>query len=165
MNIVVRIVAALVMTIAAVVGDMRSYKIKNGLIIAGLIMGVGILTGELVMGAVVLDDELPTGYVWGCVMAFIIMFIAYLFRGIGAGDVKLMAVLGLLTGWEVVSRVIVVSFAAAGIMGIISLIKKKSRIAVCSQISGKVYQLHSFHFSPAILIGEIIVIGAMLIRG
>ena len=73
-------------------------RIPNWLTLAGVVVGIGLNTFLAVDGLHWYD-----GYNWrsslaGMGLAFLIYFPLYLLRGMGAGDVKLMAAVGALVG-------------------------------------------------------------------
>lgn len=94
--------------------DFRTYLIPNQ--INAFILALGIMT-------VILDREHATGHLVGMVGISGFLLILYLLtagRGIGGGDIKLMAAAGLITGWQIS----VLSFLTGCILGsVIHLIR------------------------------------------
>ena len=135
----------------AVVTDFRSWKIPNKLVAVGLIQG-------FVVSAVV--RGLPEGLLSsarGCVIPVVILYVLFLIKALGAGDIKLLAVAGSFVGLDIY-RVMIYSFLAGGVISIIYLLKefilsvtnrkKLSDRTECSRV-GKI----RVHFSAAILGG------------
>lgn len=96
--------------------DFRTYLIPNQ--INAFILALGIIT-------VILDREHATGHMIGMVGISGFLLILYLLtagRGIGGGDIKLMAAAGLITGWQIS----VLSFLTGCILGsVVHLIRMK----------------------------------------
>ena len=132
----ISVVIALVFIIWSVREDVKAFRIPNYLIIAGLIVGTGLLVIRGLAGDNIRD------YILGTLAGLAGMMLLYIIRAVGAGDVKLFAVLGLLTGLEFVVQLMVVSF-------ITGLVRVGS-----TGIEG-----HGFHYAVAVLIGYVVVLG------
>ena len=91
----IRYAAMFIIIMMAVIDDYRRFKVSNRIIIAGMVIGVVINMGSLMYGGDV------RGYIYGGMAGFAIMYMVYIFGGVGAGDVKLLAVCGLLIYCEV----------------------------------------------------------------
>jgi prepilin peptidase CpaA len=61
----------------------------------------------------------------GLLLGFGIMLILYFFKALGAGDVKLFAAIGAITGTEFVLYAMVYSIIYAGVIGLVILIARK----------------------------------------
>jgi prepilin peptidase CpaA len=88
---------ALQATLLLIVGlaaayDLRYRRIPNWVVLTGLLLGLGVNT--YLFGWAGLQRSLL-----GLGLAFLIYFPLYLLRGMGAGDVKLMAAVGAIVGW------------------------------------------------------------------
>jgi prepilin peptidase CpaA len=81
----------LIVGIAAIY-DLRYRRIPNWVVLAGLVLGLGANT--FLFGWAGLQRSLL-----GLGLALLIYFPLYLLRGMGAGDVKLMAAVGSIVGW------------------------------------------------------------------
>jgi prepilin peptidase CpaA len=95
--IVNQIVLAALALLAAIY-DVRFRRIPNWLSVSGVLLGVGLNSIWALDGVLWYE-----GYNWrsalgGLGLAFLIYFPLYLLRGMGAGDVKLMAAVGALVG-------------------------------------------------------------------
>lgn len=105
--------------ILAVLTDLYNRKIPNVLIIFGLTSGLFVQIFYLQ----------GTGLkVWaiGAVLGFCCFFPFYYFRGMAAGDVKLMMVVGGFLGFPLVITAALYSFVAGGLMAlVIVLVKRK----------------------------------------
>jgi prepilin peptidase CpaA len=85
-------ILVLVVCLAAIY-DLRYRRIPNWLVLTGLVLGLAVNT-FLFEWAGLARALLGIG------LAFLIYFPLYLLRGMGAGDVKLMAAVGAIVGWE-----------------------------------------------------------------
>lgn len=126
----------LILTVA-VYTDITTRMIPNGLTLTGL--GIGLFI-RLAM------PELPMWeYMLGGLMGFVLIFgIAVLSRGgIGGGDVKLFAVIGVFLGWEG----FLLSLAFSSFIGVL--------YGMAFIITGKANQYTPIPFAPSILTGTI----------
>jgi prepilin peptidase CpaA len=86
----------LLLVVPAAVFDYRQRRIPNWLVLAGLVCGIAMNTFLLYD-----NPSAITGLVYaleGFGLAFAVYFPLYLLRGMGAGDVKLMAAVGAIVG-------------------------------------------------------------------
>lgn len=94
--------------LTATYSDLRIRQVPNGLIVAGL--AVALTTQHS-------SDDVVFGF-QGFLGALICGLPLYLMRGLGAGDVKLLAVLGALLGWPLIGKVMLVSLWLGGLYGL-----------------------------------------------
>ena len=96
---------------SAIVTDLYKRKIPNVLIVLGLVGGL--------VGQLFLPQGLGFAH-WGIGVAigFICFFPLYILRGMAAGDVKLMMVVGGFLGFPLVLTAALYSYVAGGIMAI-----------------------------------------------
>ncbi len=141
---------ALILIVWAVSEDVKAFRIPNRLIIAGYIAGVIML---VIRG---FSGEHIGNYITGTLVGLSEMLIFYIIKAVGAGDVKLFAVLGLLLGKTLITQLLIVSLVTGGITGVVELcIKKTGRVEV-----GKSHvQMHGFHYAVAILMAYVVVFG------
>ena len=83
------------------------------------------------------------------------MTFLYIIRAVGAGDVKLLAVIGMLTGLEFVLQLMVVSLITGIFTGFVELFLKKTR-EVSMGSSG--IKAHGFHYAVGVLTGYVVVL-------
>jgi prepilin peptidase CpaA len=98
--------------------DVRYRKIPNWLSLSGFILGFGINTflfGRPGFGAAVL----------GFVLAILIYLPLYLVRGMGAGDVKLMAALGAIAGPQDWFGIFIATALVGGLVALIAVVIKR----------------------------------------
>ncbi len=150
MPYVISVVIALVFIIWSVTEDVKAFRIPNYLIITGLIVGTGILVIRGLAGEDIRD------YILGTLAGLAGMMLLYIIRAVGAGDVKLFAVIGMLTGLEFVLQLIVVSLIAGLLTGIVELCFKKTSLV---RVGSTGIQGHGFHYAVAVLIGYVVVLG------
>lgn len=100
----------ILMVCACAITDIRSRRIPNPLLAAGL--GIAILCHGIGSGAPALLNGLA-----GLVLGSAMFMPFYILGGIGAGDVKLMAVVGALLGIEGVIIAGIATFLCGGLLG------------------------------------------------
>lgn len=96
--------------------DVRFRRIPNPFVLATLISGIAI---NAIFGGL--------AGVWtsfaGCALGFVLMFMLHLFGAMGAGDVKLFAAIGAVTGAHLILPTFVVVILTGGVLAIISIIR------------------------------------------
>lgn len=122
----IRYAAMFIIIMMAVIDDYRRFKVSNRIIIAGMVIGVVINMGSLMYGGDV------RGYIYGGMAGFAIMYMVYIFGGVGAGDVKLLAVCGLLIGVTYIVRLICAAMVCGVLTGVLENVGViKGRQGVC----------------------------------
>jgi len=111
----------LTLVLCAAVYDVRYRRIPNWLTMAGAVMGVA-LNIFLYQGWPGLRFSMA-----GLAMAFGLYLFLYALRAMGAGDVKLMAAVGAIVGWEDWFGIFVITAIIGGIMSLI-LITVRGRV-------------------------------------
>ena len=96
--------------------DVRYRRIPNAYVLATLVSGliVNIIFGGL-PGAM--------ASLGGCIFAFTLMFILHVFGAMGAGDVKLFAAIGSLTGAHLVLPTFFVVILTGGLLGLCLMLR------------------------------------------
>jgi prepilin peptidase CpaA len=108
----------LVMLLAAAVFDVLYRRIPNWLTVTGALLGIAMNT---------LIGPPQAGLVFslvGLAVAFGIYAALYALRAMGAGDVKLMAAIGALVGWERWFGIFFVTALIGGVMAIILVVAR-----------------------------------------
>lgn len=134
----VRVLALAVIMTAAVIDDLRRYKVSNKIIAYGLAVSC-VITG--------IEGSMEGGidrYIFGGAAGFVIMLTAYFTGAVGAGDVKLAAVCGLLLGVFCVCEMLMWSFVLGGAGGICGILRGHCQEKQCGR-----FRLHCIHFSAA----------------
>jgi len=102
--------------------DWRSRRIPNWLVLAGLVAGIALNTFLLY------DNPSPLSGLWyslqGLGVAFLVYFPLYLLRGMGAGDVKLMAAVGAIVGWKAWIFVLFFTSVLGGLTAVLVVVSK-----------------------------------------
>lgn len=99
--------------------DIRQYRIKNALVITGALLGV------------LLHTLLPTNLSFfdallGWLMGLLVLLPLYLLRAMGAGDVKLMAMVGAFLGPEATLTTLLYVLVTGGVLSVcIALLRSK----------------------------------------
>ena len=123
--------AALIGLLAlAVVTDIRRGRIPNLLVVLGVIAAV-LFNGIAEPGLGVLDDFLPGSIglaplMQGLMVGFVCLLPLYALRAMGAGDVKLMMVIGAFLGPLQTFGVVVLTFAAGGVLALAMALWQRS---------------------------------------
>jgi prepilin peptidase CpaA len=115
-------VLLMLLVLPAAVFDYRQRRIPNWLVLAGLLAGTA-------MNAFLTYDNpsVTTGLLFslkGLGLAFIVYFPLYLLRGMGAGDVKLMAAVGAIVGWVLWLWILFFTAILGGITAVIVVLSK-----------------------------------------
>lgn len=96
--------------------DVRYRRIPNPFVLATLVSGLAI---NSIFGG--LDGLLMS--LGGCALAFVLMFMLHVFGAMGAGDVKLFAAIGAVTGAPLVLPTFVVVIITGGVLATVSIIR------------------------------------------
>lgn len=100
----------------AVCMDIKSFKINNRLILVGISIGLAFNLYEVGWFGIIQSIS-------GMMIPIVLLFFLFLFKVLGAGDIKLFSVIGGFFGITFVLQSIVLSFLLAGILSVIHLIK------------------------------------------
>ncbi len=117
-------VILLTLVVGAAIYDVRYRRIPNWLTLSGVLAGIAMNT--------FLYWDSPQRW-YGCIFAlkglglgFGLYLLLYALRAMGAGDVKLMAAVGAMVGWEDWFGIFIVTAIVGGIMAVIlSIVKKR----------------------------------------
>lgn len=123
----IKLILLLIVCIIAVITDLKDRKVYNWLTLPGLVLGIVINTLEQ-------GGPGAGSAIIGLLAGGAIFFPAYFFGGMGAGDIKLMAVVGAFTGWFFVLNAALYTALAGGLMAIIVLVIKGQLIKTLSTI-------------------------------
>ena len=114
--------------------DLKWWRIPNRLIVVGLICGVLCnITEFVILGGI-------KQFALGAVTPIAWLVILFLIRGMGAGDIKLLAVIGGLMG-RGIAEIVIYSIFAGSVIGLFGYLVKKIR---------------RIHFSLAVMAGMMI---------
>jgi prepilin peptidase CpaA len=112
------LIVLLVVVFTAAVFDARYRKIPNWLTVAGVLMGFG---GNTITGG----WRGLCGAMAGFALAFAVYFLIYALRGLGAGDVKLMAAIGSFTGPALWIDILLATAISGGACALILVASKR----------------------------------------
>lgn len=109
---------ALLLPLAVIITyhDVRYRRIPNAYVLAGLIGGVAI---NAIFGGV--SGLLAS--LGGCALAFGLMFMLHVFGAMGAGDVKLFAAIGAITGLHLVLPTFIIVVLTGGLLAMITILR------------------------------------------
>ena len=135
-NEIVFLSAGLAWALAGAGWDVASRRIPNRLTYSGIIFGI-------VLRAALLGWQGFITAIAGGLLGGVIFFILYLVRGMGAGDVKLIAAIGCITGPQQILQIILACALAGGVMAVAVMIYRRRAVRTIRNIG----ELLLFHFS------------------
>lgn len=142
MTIIVEVLSAVFLCIAFYT-DVTRTKIPNRLTVPIAILGLGIHTAT--------DGWSGFLYaLYGAVAGFAILFLLYLFKAVGAGDVKLFAALGAVTGLQFTMQSLMYSVLYAGLIALVILLIRRR-----TWLSFEEGRMLKFPFMYAVLPGAV----------
>ncbi len=110
-------ISLVVVVLAAAAFDLHSRRIPNWLNLSGIVLGFGLnILYFSVHGAVMAGE--------GMLLALAVYLPFYLLRGMGAGDVKLMAAVGAIVGPSYWMAVLILTALAGGVAGLVYAVLK-----------------------------------------
>lgn len=109
--------------------DVKYQRIPNRLVLVGILVGVA-ANGLLPPGFGFDSAVLPGGVGWpsalqGMALGLVVLLPFYWLRAMGAGDVKLMAMVGSFLGLVHVQGALLGTFLAGGVMGLLVALRKR----------------------------------------
>jgi prepilin peptidase CpaA len=125
---------ALSLALAAAVFDVQQQRIPNWLTLPGVI--AGILLRFVLFGWKGLLSALA-----GCLIAGGIMFLFYLVRAMGAGDVKLLAAIGSLVGTRHAVAVLLATAISGGVLALVVVLSRRKAMKTLRNL-GSVVRFH-----------------------
>ena len=96
--------------------DVRYRRIPNAFVLAAF-------SGGVLMNAILGGLQGVYSSITGCALAFFLMFMLHIFGAMGAGDVKLFAAIGAVTGAQLVVPTFIVVVLTGGLLAVVSIIR------------------------------------------
>lgn len=127
---------AVVLAVVAAIMDLRQHRIPNWLTYPGIVLGFG-CRGAL-LGWKGLVSALA-----GCLLAGGVMFLFFMVRAMGAGDVKIMAAIGAFVGPGNAVAVLLATAICGGVLAIIYAVYRKRMISTLKNL-GSVLRFHAW---------------------
>jgi prepilin peptidase CpaA len=124
--------------------DAKYRKIPNWLTVSGSV--VGLIVHVALNG---INGLIFSGL--GLIAGFILMLILYLFKAIGAGDVKLFGAIGAFSGIEFALYGIMYSVIYAGCIGLVIMLLRKEFLKRIMTIFYKIFELKISSNKPEVL--------------
>jgi prepilin peptidase CpaA len=117
--------------------DIRSRRIPNKLVLVGVLLGLG-LNGLLPAG-LGFNSEVPGGLGWlaalkGLALGFAVLLPMYLIRAMGAGDVKLMGMVGAFLGPADLIGAVIATFITGGVMALVVALWSKQLMGMLHNV-------------------------------
>ena len=108
----------LLVPLAAVIAyyDVRYRRIPNAFVLAAF-------SGGFLMNTILGGMHGAYLSISGCLLGFVLMFILHVFGAMGAGDVKLFAAIGAVTGAELILPTFIVVILTGGLLAVVSIIR------------------------------------------
>lgn len=145
-ELAVRTALAVFLSMVALVDDCRRYRISNKIVITGFML-------QLVLLGITMAEGRAWGtYVYGGLVSFAIMTVIYMIGGVGAGDVKLLGVLGACLGFKGGLFLVTGSLCVGVVTGGMEMLWKGCRRTEVAVLGERTLKLHSFHYTIAITI-------------
>ena len=107
--------------------DVRYRRIPNPFVFATLASGIAI---NVIFGGL---PGLAASF-GGCALAFGLMFMLHVFGAMGAGDVKLFAAIGAVTGAHLVLPTFLVVVLTGGVLAMVSIIRSGSVVTTMNRV-------------------------------
>ena len=104
---------------SAAVTDLRSHRIPNRLVLAGLLLAFAAHACALALGTPPLAGPAAWAPLAGLATGFALLLPFYLLGAMGAGDVKLMAMVGAFMGPQPVMLAVLYTFVAGGLLSLV----------------------------------------------
>jgi prepilin peptidase CpaA len=96
--------------------DVRYRRIPNAFVLATLAAGLAI-------NMIFAGFQGVAASLGGCALGFVLMFMLHIFGAMGAGDVKLFAAIGAVTGAQLVIPTFLVVILTGGLLAIVSMVR------------------------------------------
>jgi prepilin peptidase CpaA len=168
---IIQYIAALLLLLLAVYSDIKTRKIKNIIVLPFCILGIVI---NFILGG---KDALYYSLL-GVAIPIVTLFVLFILKMLGAGDIKLLAAIGAVLGSKAIIYVMIFSFLAGGIMAVFVMALRRNALERAKHLfdyikscvlSVKIEKYHSlvndksgvFRFSYAIAAGTLFMLSGI----
>lgn len=133
----VSVAILILILVLAMIADLHNRRIPNTLVLVGIVVGLGL--NGLLPNCSSFNNEVLCGLghlasIQGLLLGFAILMPIYLLRAMGAGDVKLMAMVGAFLGPADVIGAVIATFLAGGVMAVVVAVLGKQLMALLQNI-------------------------------
>ena len=122
--------------------DIRSHRIPNRLVLTGVVLGVAL--NGLLLGGSGFNSLTPGGLGWlaalkGLVLGLAVLLPIYLLRAMGAGDVKLMGMVGAFLGAGDLIGALIATLIAGGVIALLAALWNRQFMNLLLNIRGLLF--------------------------
>ena len=114
-----------VLLLSAAAADVRSHRIPNRLVLAGLLLALAAHACALALRVAPLAGPAAWAPLAGLATGFALLLPFYLLGAMGAGDVKLMAMVGAFMGSQPVMLAALYTFVAGGLLSLVVMVVRR----------------------------------------
>jgi prepilin peptidase CpaA len=129
--------AALFLAVVAAIIDLQRHRIPNWLTYPGILLGFGFRSAILGWKVGLL------GALEGCLLAGGVMFVFFMVRAMGAGDVKIMAAIGAFVGPRHAASVLLATAICGGVLAIAYALYQRRMVSTLKNV-GSVLRFHAW---------------------
>lgn len=122
-----KLILLLAVLVVALVTDLWKRKIYNLLVLVGLLIG-------LVLNVYIMGFEGVMFWLKGCALALLLFLPLYVMRGMAAGDVKLMMVVGGMLGLPLIIDVMLYVYIAGGLLALLFVLFRKQGLKLWKNV-------------------------------
>src|SRR5271166_4439378 len=130
------VLIAVILAVVAAIMDLRQHRIPNWLTYPGIVLGF------ICRGALLGWKGLATALA-GCLLAGAVMFLFFMVRAMGAGDVKIMAAIGAFVGPSHAVEVLLATAICGGILAIGYALYRKRMVTTLKNLAS-VLRFHAW---------------------
>lgn len=136
------LVPMIVLLLLAAKQDIKSHRISNKIVLVGLVLGI-VLNGILPEGWG-FNTQIPGAIGWwaamkGVAVGMAVLLPLYLLSAMGAGDVKLMGMVGAFLGTNDVLGAVLATFVVGGVMALLIVLWSKQLSAMLHNVKYMLY--------------------------
>ena len=110
--------------LSASLTDLRSHRIPNGLVLVGILLAVAVHASALALGTLPMAGPAVWAPLAGLATGFAVLLPLYVMGAMGAGDVKLMSMVGAFMGPQPVMIATLYTFLAGGLLSLAVMLSR-----------------------------------------